>query len=35
MVVAAAVRSVQTIVKMRAMVDEGITEKDWTLALVK
>jgi len=35
MVAACTVKSVQTINKMRALVDEGITEKDWTEALVK
>jgi len=35
MVAACAVKSVQTINKMRALVEEGITEKDWTETLVK
>jgi len=34
-VIACAVKSVQTIVKMRAMIEEGITEKEWTLQLIK
>merc|ERR1712168_917748 len=35
MVAACAVKSAQTINKMRALVEEGITEKDWTEAIVK
>lgn len=35
MVTACAAKSVQTINKMRALVEEGITEKDWTEAIVK
>ena len=35
MVIACAVRSVQTIVKMRAMIAEGITEEAWTNQLIK
>jgi len=35
MVAACAVKSAQTINKMRALVEEGITEKDWTEKLVK
>lgn len=35
MSMACAAKSLQTIVKMRAMVEEGITEKDWTEQLIK
>jgi hypothetical protein len=35
MVAACAAKSVHTINKMRALVEEGITEKDWTEAIVK
>ena len=35
MVAACAVKSAQTVNKMRALVEEGITEKDWTEKLVK
>jgi len=35
MVAACAAKSAQTINKMRALVEEGITEKDWTEAIVK
>ena len=35
MFAACCVKSAQTVNKMRALVTEGITEKDWTEALIK
>jgi len=35
MIAACCVKSAQTVNRMRALVDEGITEKDWTEALIK
>ena len=35
MIAACCVKSAQTVNRMRALVQEGITEKDWTEALVK
>ena len=35
MIAACCVKSAQTVNKMRALVTEGITEKDWTEALIK
>jgi len=35
MIAACCVKAAQTVNRMRALVDEGITEKDWTEALIK
>ena len=35
MIAACCVKSSQTVNRMRALVSEGITEKDWTEALIK
>ena len=35
MIAACCVKSAQTVNRMRALVSEGITEKDWTEALIK
>ena len=35
MVVASCVRSAQTINKMKSMIEDGITEKEWTEALIR
>ena len=35
MIAACCVKSAQTVNRMRALVGEGITEKDWTEALIK
>ena len=35
MIAASCVKSAQTVNKMRALVEEGITEKDWTEAIVR
>ena len=35
MIAACCVKAAQTVNRMRALVEEGITEKDWTEAIVK